>query len=186
MYVQGRPINLIRNYYANQTLTTWTPLQTANPAPIPGKQWLPYQNFNFVTPPFPDVASGHTTFSTVAAKLLNWWFKNPVLYDGFTIATIPNQTTLCPSLNVNDKTVCIGEFIFDQGSSTIEPGVTPKERTVLQYKTLQDLADMAGLSRVYGGIHTFQTNDVSAELGDWVYNQTRQKLTSQFKFKSPY
>jgi hypothetical protein len=56
----------------------------------------------------------------------------------------------------------------------------------LQYKTLQDLADMAGLSRVYGGIHTFQTNDVSAKLGNWVYNQTRQKLISQFKFRSPY
>jgi len=118
--------------------------------------------------------------------LLNWWFKNPALYDGFTVVTIPNNIALCPSLNVNDKTVCIGEYIFDQGSSTIEPGVTPKERTVLQYKTLQDLADMAGLSRVYGGIHTFQTNQVSAELGDWVYNQTRQKLTSQFKFRSPY
>jgi hypothetical protein len=186
IYNQARPINLIRNYYANQTLTSWTPLQTTNPAPIPGKQWLPYQNFNFVTPPFPDVASGHTTFSTVAAKLLNWWFKNPALYDGFTVVTIPNNIALCPSLNINDKTVCLGEYIFDQGSSTIEPGVTPKERTVLQYKTLQDLADMAGLSRVYGGIHTFQTNDVSAELGDWVYNQTRQKLTSQFKFRSPY
>jgi hypothetical protein len=45
---------------------------------------------------------------------------------------------------------------------------------------------MAGLSRVYGGIHTFETNEVSAELGEWVFNQTHTKLTTQFKFKSPY
>jgi len=43
---------------------------------------------------------------------------------------------------------------------------------------------MAGLSRIYGGIHTFQTNEVSAELGEWVYQKTRQKLITVFNFKS--
>ena len=60
-------------------------------------------------------------------------YKNPALYDGFTVVTISNNIALCPSLNVNDKTVCIGEYIFDQGSSTIEPYVTPKERIILNF-----------------------------------------------------
>jgi len=111
-YNQARPINLIRNYYANQTLTTWTPLKTTSPAPISGKQWLPYQNFDLLRHHSPMSPVGTPHFSTVAAKLLNWWFKNPALYDGFTVVTIPNNIALCPSLNVNNKTVCIGEYIF--------------------------------------------------------------------------
>jgi hypothetical protein len=184
-YNQGRPISLIRNYYADEKIITWTPLKPREKSSqIHGKQWLPYQHFNFVTPPFPDVASGHTTFSTVAAKILTWWFNNPTLYDGCSIATIPNQEILCPSLNISNKTVSIGEYIFDKGSSTIEPGVVPTEKIILRYNTLQELADMAGLSRIYGGIHTFQTNEVSAELGEWVYQKTREKLMTVFNFKS--
>lgn len=180
-YNQARPINLIRNYYANQTVASWTPLST----PILGKQWLPYQEFKFVTPPFPDVASGHTTFSRVASKILNWWFRNPVLYDGFSTVTIPNINLICSALNINNKTVSIGEYVFDKGCSSIEPDITPKARIVLQYKTLDELSNDAGLSRIYGGIHTFQTNDVSAELADWVYERTHKKLINDFKFSSP-
>ena len=182
-YKQARPVNLIRKYYADQKIKTWTPTSSSE---INGKQWLPYQPLTFVTPPFPDVASGHTTFSNVAAKILNWWFHNPVLYDGCSLVTIPNQQTLCPLLNVHDKMVCIGEYIFDKGCSEIEPGITPKEKIVLRYKTLEDLATMAGVSRVYGGIHTFETNEVSAELAKWVFKQTHVKLINEFKFKSPY
>jgi hypothetical protein len=186
-YNQARPITLIRDYYANQKIKSWTSLDAAaNPSDINGAQWLPYQPLTFVTPPFPDVASGHTTFSKVAARILNWWFNNPTLYDGYSLATIPNQQLLCPLLNVRDKTICIGEYTFEKGSSEVEPGVTPKEQIVLRYKTLEELGAMAGLSRVYGGIHTFETNEVSAELGEWVFNQTHTKLTTQFKFKSPY
>ena len=186
-YNQARPITLIRDYYANQKIKSWTSLDAAaNPSDINGAQWLPYQPLTFVTPPFPDVASGHTTFSKVAARILDWWFNNPTLYDGYSLATIPNQQLLCPLLNVRDKTICIGEYTFEKGSSEIEPGVTPKEQIVLRYKTLEELGAMAGLSRVYGGIHTFETNEVSAELGEWVFNQTHTKLTTQFKFKSPY
>jgi len=58
----------------------------------------------------------------------------------------------------------------------------PKVRTVLRYKTLDELASDAGLSRIYGGIHTFETNEVSQELADWVYERTVAKLMGEFKF----
>lgn len=186
-YNQARPISLIRNNLTNTPINSWTPIyQDQTSATIPGNQWLPYQEFNFVTPPFPDVASGHTTFSRVAGKLIDWWFNNPVLYDGFSKASIPNDTIICPSLNLYQKEVCIGEYIFGKGSSVIEPGITPKQQIVLRYKTVADLYNAAGISRVYGGIHSNQTNDVSAKLADWVYEQTYSKLVKDFKFKSPY
>ena len=186
-YEQARPINLIRNNYTDNYLKTWTPLAPGQLfGSIPGKRWLPYQEFTFVTPPFPDVASGHTTFSQVAARILDWWFNNPVLYDGFTCVNIPNEKIICPSLNLANKVVCLGEYILQKGSSMIEPGVTPKSEIVFRYKTLRELADSAGLSRIYGGIHSFQTNEVSAKLAEWIANQTIPKLKSEFKFSSPY
>ena len=183
---QARPINLIRNNYTNTPITTWSPIAYGQPFTIiNGNQWLPYQEFNFVTPPFPDVASGHTTFSRVAGKLLDWWFNNPILYDGFTLCEIPNCRILCPSLNNIAKSVNIGEFIFDKGTSSIEPEITPKKQVILRYKTIEELYLSAGISRIYGGIHSFQTNEVSAELADWVYSQTIDKLLKQFNYRRP-
>lgn len=89
-------------------------------------------------------------------------------------------------MNINNKVACIGEYIFDKGCSEIEPDITPKKQIVLRYNNLEELANMAGLSRVYGGIHTFETNKVSAELATWVFEQTHNKLINEFKFKSPY
>ena len=122
----------------------------------------------------------------VAGKLLDWWFNKPVLYDGFTISQMPNCQVLCPSLSNLQKEVLVGEFILMKGSSSIEPNVVPSENMTLRYKTLEELYLDAGISRIYGGIHTIQTNEVSAELADWVYEQTLYKLKHQFRFTSPY
>ena len=37
---------------------------------MPGEQWLPYQLGTFITPPFPEFVSGHSTFSSSAAEIL--------------------------------------------------------------------------------------------------------------------
>jgi hypothetical protein len=44
------------------------------------------------------------------------------------------------------------------GSSKIEPLVTPAKPVVLSWKTLDAMADQAGMSRRYGGIH-FESGD---------------------------
>lgn len=186
IFDQGRPISLIRNNYRNKIINSWTPLSSQISDNILGSEWLPYQVLTFVTPPFPDVASGHTTFSRVAGKILDWWFNKPVLYDGFTIVKMPNCQILCPSLSGLQKEVLIGEFILSKGTSTVEPNIVPHEDIILKYKTLEELYLDAGISRVYGGIHTNQTNKVSAELADWVYYKSIKKLKDEFRFESPY
>lgn len=186
MYQQARPVTLIRTHYKDKQINSWTPLSTEKSAEITGSQWLPYQPLNFVTPAFSDFPSGHTVFSNVAAQILKWWFNDPILYDGCFVATTPNQQVLCPSLNLNDKMVCIGEYNFDIGCSEVEPGVSPKSKITLRYKNLEDFAEAAGMSRIYGGIHTTETNRVSAELAVWVFKQTQKKLINDFRFQSPY
>ena len=42
-----------------------------------GDLWLPYQSPNFVTPPFADYVSGHSTFSRAAAEVLAEFTGDP-------------------------------------------------------------------------------------------------------------
>ena len=50
---------------------------------------------------------------------------------------------------------------FPQGSSSIEPGLTPSTPITLQWNTFSDAANQAGISRRYGGIH-FKAGDLTA------------------------
>jgi hypothetical protein len=48
---------------------------------------------------------------------------------------------------------------FAAGSSSIEPGLTPRQDVTLRWATFTDAANEAGISRRYGGIH-FELGDV--------------------------
>ena len=90
------------------------------------------------TPPFPEYTSGHSAFSAASATVLR--LLTGSAYFGAT-------------------------YTFDAGTSTIEPGITPARDVVLFWRTFDDAADQAGLSRRFGGIH-FQKGDLeSREMG---------------------
>jgi hypothetical protein len=99
-------------------------------------QWLPYQPSTFPTPPFPDFVSGHSAFSAAAAYILKTWTGS----DRFGYSTT-----------------------IPQGSSKIEPGVTPAQPVALSWATFTEAADEAGLSRRYGGIH-FERADLGGRM----------------------
>jgi PAP2 superfamily len=106
-----------------------------------GSQWIPYQPSTFPTPPFPEYISGHSTFSAAGATILFLWTGSDQFGDSVT---------------------------FPPGSSTIEPGITPKNQVTLQWRTFTDAANEAGISRRYGGIH-FKAGDlVGRAVGDLV------------------
>ena len=98
---------------------------------VPGETGMPYQALNVVTPGFPEYVSGHSTFSAAGRAVINQFFGT----DNF------NAKVTIPA-----------------GSSKIEPGVTPAKPVVLSWKTLDAMADQAGMSRRYGGIH-FESGD---------------------------
>jgi hypothetical protein len=37
---------------------------------LQGEAWMPYQDLNFVSPPFPDYPSGHSCFSASAVSII--------------------------------------------------------------------------------------------------------------------
>jgi hypothetical protein len=151
-HMESRPIQEIRRRYTGQQIASWNGM-------IDGAQWIPYQEANFVTPPFADFPSGHSSFSKAFALTMNKWFgenitKTTVFYDG--------QNLICP-LFPSSQTGTYGDFIVNKGASLIEPGIVPSIPLTITFNTWNDMADSAGLSRLYGGIHCISAHSSSQE-----------------------
>jgi hypothetical protein len=128
-YDSERPTTGIRERYRGQLVTSWLGPNKGY-GKVPGERWLPYQALNVVTPGFPEYVSGHSTFSAAGRAVINQFFGT----DTF------NAKVTIPA-----------------GSSKIEQGV-PAKPVVLSWRTLDVMADEAGMSRRYGGIH-FESGD---------------------------
>ena len=89
---------------------------------VPGNQaWVPSQAPDFLTPPFPEYTSGHSTFSAAGAEVLKRFTGSDT-------------------------------FVYKPSRSRIE-SLLPT------WTTFSEIADQAGASRRYGGIH-FETADL--------------------------
>ncbi len=109
------------------------------------------------TPPFPSYVSGHSTFSAAAATVLT-----SLLGDNIAFAT------------------------------TIDPQNAPSQRPLAddkiitrQFTSFSQVADEAGMSRIYGGIHFAFDNAAGLELGKIVGASVLQ-LTKPFTIKEFY
>jgi len=147
VHMEDRPIQEIRRRYTGQAIQSWN-------GTVDGAQWVPYQTANFVTPPFADFPSGHSHFSKAFALTMNKWFgdnivKNEVYYD--------LETLFCPMFKAN-QTAYYGDFMVDPGTSTVQPGVAPHSHVTISFNTWDDMADSAGMSRLYGGIHALSAH----------------------------
>ncbi len=90
--------------------------------------WEPYQRPNFVTPNFAGYISGHSTFSSTAATVLERLTGTPYFPGG------------------------LGEFVAKRNEFLVfEEG--PSQDIVLQWATYHDAAAETSLSRIWGGIH---------------------------------
>jgi len=165
LYMQDRPIQEVRRRYTGQSVASWN-------GTIDGAQWVPYQRDNFVTPPFPDFTSGHSNFTKSLSLTMNKWFgptltKNPIVYDG-----LPWMSTLFQGVSAN---AVFGDFVVAAGASSIQPGVAPAAPVTLSFSTWEDIATSAGMSRLYGGIHTMSAHTAAqavAVLVDGYINST--------------
>ena len=149
---EARPIQEIRRRYAGQTLTKY------DGTIINGNIWVPYQETNFVTPPFADFPSGHSTFSQAFVNVMNAWFSPTIPTSIMTMTDLyllsPMYTGLGPLTN------SLSDIKVKARTSKIQTGVVPASDVALTWSVWQDIADSAGVSRQYGGIHA-----VSAHLG---------------------
>lgn len=135
-----------------------------DPAEISGvgwilaQDWLPYQLSSFVTPPFPGYLSGHSTFSRSGAEVLTLLTGSPYVPGGLFEYEIPVGSGLR----------------FEYGPTT---------PISIQFASYFDAADMAGESRLWGGIHPFYDDFPGRRIGQLVgpaaWNQALAYFNSQ-------
>lgn len=143
-----RPISAIRNKYAGQMIETWGGPGLGTLI-RPGEQWIPFQIRTFVTPPFAEFVSGHSTFSAAGATVIREFAGSDVLYDGVSVGFFDFDQDGTKDL--------VGSYTFTPGSLLIDPNL-PSEPQELHWNSLTEAAAEAGSSRLYGGIH-FQDGD---------------------------
>ncbi|MGK0388662.1 MAG: hypothetical protein ACI94Y_001394 [Maribacter sp.] len=90
--------------------------------------WWPYQRPSFVTPPFAGYISGHSTFSSAAAEVMETITGDAFFPGGMGEFNAPQNEFL----------------VFEDG---------PSVDIVLQWATYKDASDQTSLSRIWGGIH---------------------------------
>jgi hypothetical protein len=104
--------------------------------PFQGTRAIPGDAFRsyLATPPFAEYTSGHSAFSAAAATVLRLYTGSPR---------------------------CGASVVIAPGSSSIEPGTTPARPVMLAWRTFDEAADEAGMSRRFGGIH-FRDADIAS------------------------
>ncbi|MFN2118168.1 MAG: vanadium-dependent haloperoxidase [Candidatus Promineifilaceae bacterium] len=148
-YDYVRPVSAIRDLYAGKIIEAWSGPNRGT-AQIPAENWQPYQQATFVTPPFGEYVSGHSTFSAAAAEVLTRFSGSNVFYDGDTVLYYED-------FNQDGIPDMLGRHIVPVSGNMFEG--SPAEVVVLQWPTFQDASAEAGVSRRFGGIH-FQDADL--------------------------
>lgn len=154
--MQARPIQEIRRMYRGQTLTKW------DGTSMLGEDWTPYQETNFVTPPFPDFPSGHSAFSQGFANVMTSWFGASIKQNSVNL----NTMNLISPIFSENQSQPFGTFEISAKTSQIQPEVVPSNKIIFSYSTWQDMADEAGISRKYGGIHATSAHTASQALAN--------------------
>jgi hypothetical protein len=130
-YDYVRPVTAVHFLFAGKKVRAWAGPYRGTRV-IDGADWEPYQPVTFVTPPFPEFISGHSTFSAAAAEVLKAFTGRDAFGASATVRA---------------------------GSSKVEPGAVPATDVTLAWATFSEAAGEAGISRRYGGIH-FEQGDL--------------------------
>ncbi|MFO0892615.1 MAG: hypothetical protein U0790_26165 [Isosphaeraceae bacterium] len=124
-YDSERPITAVRFLYSGTPVLAWAGPYKGTQW-IDGGDWFPYQPLTFITPPFAEYVSGHSTFSTAAAEVLKRFTGSDRFFH---------------------------KVVVEAGSSKVEPGARPPGRRAL-LADLHLRGQRGRLSRRYGGIHS--------------------------------
>ncbi len=170
-YDTGRPYWWVRLYYKDQEVEGWL-----GPGKGFGKVraegWKPYSPSLFVTPPFPGYPSGHATASGAASRIME-------LFTG------------------SDH---FGAIAFQEAGYMTEPGFTAAQMQARDGKSadIPDLkvirmplptftatAEMAAISRLWGGYHIRTDNDQGLILGRRVAMYSWPKYQAFFDGTAP-
>ena len=171
-YDTSRPYWWVRTYHKGETLYGWLGPGKGF-GKVKAEDWLPYSPDTFITPPFPGYVSGHATASGAASRMLE-------LFTG------------------SDR---YGAVAFQEAGQMTEPGFdtahmqardgkpatdVPESKEVrLSLPTFTATAEMAALSRLWGGYHIRTDNDEGLILGRKIATYSWPKYKAYFEGTAP-
>jgi hypothetical protein len=155
--LQCRPIQSIRINYPNIPINYYFGISNTS-------LWIPYQEKRLYTPPFPDFISGHSTFSSSAVTILKNLLGNDLHKLNITL-TKEEFVMLSPVFkNMDAYIMNITDIVIPAKSSQIVTN-TPLKPISLKFDTWTEMAESAGISRIYGGIHYPSSNKLALKTG---------------------
>lgn len=155
---QARPIQTIRNYFKDRDIDI-------HYGKSKGNLWLPYQRINAITPPFPDCTSGHSMFTSSFCYIMEKIFGKKIpckvrILDDF----VPLISKPLEANRKCNKSVYLNDIEILEKSSGI-CNILPRCKVHIKFNEWKQIAESAGVSRVYGGIHYKQVNEASLMIG---------------------
>jgi hypothetical protein len=151
-YDTSRPYWWARMYYKGKQIEGW-----AGPGKgvvrITGENWRPYSPDVFLTPPFPGYTSGHATASGAASRILEL-FTGSDSYGAVAIQQAGYMT---------EPDVPTAQMQARNGLPAIDVPTSKEVR--LSLPTFTATAEMAAISRMWGGYHIRTDNEEGLILG---------------------
>jgi hypothetical protein len=151
-YDTSRPYWWVRLYHKGDEIEGWMGPGKGT-GRIRGDHWQPYSPAAFVTPPFPGYTSGHATASGAASRILEL-FTGSDRFDALAIETVGSLTEAeYPTALMQARN---GRRATD----------VPESKEIrLTLPTFSSTAEMAAVSRLWGGYHIRTDNDQGLILG---------------------
>ena len=166
-HMQARPVQVLRQQlYDHPIDLPWCEEKS-------GEYWLPYQALNFVTPPFPDFVSGHSTFSMTAARLFCFMLQSDQIVLQNPMITLDILQYISPIVT---GVLSINSVMIRPKKSEIQPGVEPTTGVCLGWSTWTEMALSSGRSRIFGGIHVESSNQGGLLLGRLIADRIWEKM----------
>ena len=166
-YDTSRPYWWVRQYYADQEILGW-----AGPGKgvmrIPANQWRPYSPAVFVTPPFPGYTSGHATASAAASRILEY-LTGSDRYGAVAIRQVGSLT---------EEQFSTAQMQARDGNPARDVLLSKEIR--LKLPTFSATAEMAAVSRLWGGYHIRSDNAAGLVLGRQVADYSWPKYKAYF------
>jgi hypothetical protein len=162
-YMQARPIQEIR-ILPKQKVVNFDGKSVDN------NIWKTFQQQDFQVPPFPDRPSGHSTFSSSAAVIFDKFFPNMLATSNFTPFSNEHGTMISQLLSDNPYSNTVKTIMVKTSSSAVVHDTMnmrfPICAVKLEFTSWRNLAELSGISRIYGGIHGNEANNLGLIIGE--------------------
>lgn len=167
-YDAVRPFSAIAYLYPDTTITAWGGPGEGTVSDITGTEWRPYLQ----TANHPEYPSASASFCRAHATATKLYLEQ--------IVGLPPNAANNLSYWTPDIPIAGAPLAVPAGGSIVESGVTPLVDTILGWATWDDFSDECGISRLWAGVHFFDSipagQGIGEQIGTEVFNWLKSRI----------